>query len=105
MHARKPPPPPPPTTTTTTTKTTTPTTTISEPPCNQQQRNTQAFELVKHAEKQGFKIPKAIASVALLVVRGSVKKRADFDLYDVKPIAKAAESFIPAFFIAAEVGR
>ena len=62
----------------------------------------QALELVKHAERQGFKIPKAIASVALHFVRNSIKKRAKFDIYDVKPIKRAAESFIPAFFIAAE---
>jgi hypothetical protein len=64
----------------------------------------QALELVKKLEQQGVKIPKAIANVALHFVRGSVKKRAKFDIYDVKPIAHAHEAFIPAFFIVAEVG-
>mgnify|MGYP000444904009 CR=1 FL=1 len=58
---------------------------------------------MKHVEKQGFKIPKALASVALHFVRGSVKKRAKFDIFDVKPIKRAHEAFIPAYFMAAKV--
>lgn len=63
----------------------------------------QALELVKHTEQRGFKIPKVIASMALHLVRNSVKARAKFDIFDVKPIQRAHEAFIPAFFMAAEV--
>lgn len=43
-----------------------------------------------------------LKSVAIRMIRGSVRRQADFDIKDVSPLAHAEHCFIPALFIAGE---
>eukprot|EP00941_MAST-03F_sp_MAST-3F-sp1_P004938 g4938.t1 len=59
-------------------------------------------ELVKKAEAtpqaNGWKVPGLVVKGAIRLIRNSVKKRAGFDIYDLKPIAECPKAFIPAMF-------
>lgn len=44
------------------------------------------------------KIPKFLISSAMGLVRNSIRSRADFDCYDLKPIDHVSKCFIPALF-------
>mmetsp|Transcript_29391 Transcript_29391/g.80750 ORF Transcript_29391/g.80750 Transcript_29391/m.80750 type:complete len:593 (-) Transcript_29391:2828-4606(-) len=64
---------------------------------------TQLFnEMVEKARDEGIAVPGLIASVALRMLRGSVKKQAGFNMKDVRPIANAENCWIPALFVAGE---
>jgi len=61
-----------------------------------------AMEMTKHAEEAGFKVPKALAHMAYNFIKGSIKKKAKFNISDVKPIKHVHEAFIPALFAVAK---
>ena len=44
------------------------------------------------------KIPKILISTAMGLVRSSIRSRANFDCYDLKPIDHVKKCFIPALF-------
>lgn len=59
-------------------------------------------EMVDKARDQGINVPGFVSSVAIRMIRGSVRRQADFDIKDVSPISHAPHCFIPALFVAAE---
>ena len=59
-------------------------------------------EMVDKARDQGINVPGFVSSVAIRMIRGSVRKQAGFDIKDVSPIAHVPHCFIPALFVAAE---
>ena len=59
-------------------------------------------EMVDKARDQGINVPGFVSSVAIRMIRGSVKRQADFDIKDVSPIAHVPHCYIPALFVAAE---
>mmetsp|Transcript_28697 Transcript_28697/g.58519 ORF Transcript_28697/g.58519 Transcript_28697/m.58519 type:complete len:593 (+) Transcript_28697:467-2245(+) len=59
-------------------------------------------EMVDKARDQGINVPGVISAVAIRMIRGSVRRQADFDIKDVSPIAHVEHCFIPALFVAAE---
>jgi len=59
-------------------------------------------EMVDKARDQGINVPGFVSSVAIRMIRGSVKRQADFDIKDVSPITHAPHCYIPALFVAAE---
>lgn len=44
----------------------------------------------------------SLQSVAIRMIRGSVRRQADFDIKDVSPLAHSEHCFIPALFVAGE---
>ena len=64
---------------------------------------TLARELVDKGKAQGgITVPGFVVNIILGWVRGSVKKKANFDVNDLTPIARAGESFTPALFVAGQ---
>jgi len=59
-------------------------------------------EMVDKAKEQGINVPNFVTSIAIRMIRGSVKKQADFDILDISPIAHADRSFVPALFVHGE---
>ncbi|KAL7535388.1 hypothetical protein ACHAWF_007510, partial [Thalassiosira exigua] len=59
-------------------------------------------EMVDKARDQGINVPGFVSSVAIRMIRGSVRRQADFDIKDVSPIAHVPNCFIPALFVAAK---
>ncbi|KAL7542249.1 hypothetical protein ACHAXR_012280, partial [Thalassiosira sp. AJA248-18] len=59
-------------------------------------------EMVDKARDQGINVPGFVSSVAIRMIRGSVRRQADFDIKDVSPISHVPHCFIPALFVAAE---
>jgi hypothetical protein len=59
-------------------------------------------EMVEKARDHGINVPGFVTSVAIRMIRGSVRRQAEFDIKDVSPIAHAEHCFIPALFVAAE---
>lgn len=59
-------------------------------------------EMVEKARDQGINVPGFVSSVAIRMIRGSVRRQADFDIKDVSPISHVEHCFIPALFVAAE---
>ena len=59
-------------------------------------------QMVDKARDQGINVPGFVSSVAIRMIRGSVRRQADFDIRDVSPISHAPHCFIPALFVAAE---
>ena len=59
-----------------------------------------ARELVAKAEIQY--LPGWMVGAALGIIRGTIRKRAGFDIDDLTPIKNAGQAFIPALFAAAE---
>lgn len=57
-----------------------------------------ANELAQNAREQGLRVPGFAISATAMMVRRSVRKRANFDPQDVSPIANCDKSFIPALF-------
>jgi fermentation-respiration switch protein FrsA (DUF1100 family) len=58
-------------------------------------------QLVSELAKKHTKIPGFLVSVALKMVRSSIKSKANFDIYDLTPISHVGECFIPALFASA----
>ena len=50
----------------------------------------------------GVNLPKWLVSMALNLIRSSIKSRAKFDINDLSPISHVGKTFIPALFVAAE---
>lgn len=64
---------------------------------------TQLFnEMLENARKQGMAVPGLIASVALRMLRGSVKKQAGFNMKEVTPISHAKKCMFPALIVTGE---
>jgi len=61
-----------------------------------------AEEMVEKGREQGINVPNFIVSVAIRMIRGSVKKQANFDIRQISPIAHSDKCFIPALFVAGE---
>ena len=59
-------------------------------------------EMVDKARDQGINVPGFVSSVAIRMIRGSVRRQADFDIKDVSPISHVPRCYIPALFVAAE---
>lgn len=57
-------------------------------------------EMVEKAREQGMAVPGVIASVAIRMLRGSVKKQAGFNMKEVRPIASAPKCKFPALLVA-----
>eukprot|EP00164_Ancoracysta_twista_P001874 GFYU01002462.1.p1 GENE.GFYU01002462.1~~GFYU01002462.1.p1 ORF type:complete len:567 (-),score=72.17 GFYU01002462.1:16-1656(-) len=54
-----------------------------------------AYEII---ESSNMKIPRMLVGVGLKLIRGTVKKRADFDIDDIDPSAVIQSTFVPALF-------
>lgn len=63
---------------------------------------TLAEEMVEKGKEQGINVPSFVTSIALRMIRGSVKKQAGVDIKDIAPISHADKCFIPALFVAGE---
>lgn len=63
---------------------------------------TLAEEMVEKGKEQGISVPGFVTSIALRLIRGSVKKQAGVDIRDIAPIEHADRCFIPALFVAGE---
>lgn len=63
---------------------------------------TLAEEMVEKGKEQGINVPGFVTSIALRLIRGSVKKQAGVDIRDIAPISHADKCFIPALFVAGE---
>ena len=61
-----------------------------------------AEEMVEKGREQGITVPTFAVAVALRLIRGSVKRQANFDIKHISPIAHADKCFIPALFVAGE---
>ncbi|KAL7496452.1 hypothetical protein ACHAWT_008932 [Skeletonema menzelii] len=59
-------------------------------------------QMVDKARDQGINVPGFVSSVAIRMIRGSVRRQADFDIKDVSPISHVPHCYIPALFVAAE---
>lgn len=59
-------------------------------------------QMVDKARDQGINVPGFVSSVAIRMIRGSVRRQADFDIKDVSPITHVPHCYIPALFVAAE---
>mmetsp|Transcript_14360 Transcript_14360/g.25714 ORF Transcript_14360/g.25714 Transcript_14360/m.25714 type:complete len:569 (-) Transcript_14360:226-1932(-) len=59
-------------------------------------------EMVDKARDQGINVPGFVSSVAIRMIRGSVRRQAEFDIKDVSPITHVPHCYIPALFVAAE---
>lgn len=64
--------------------------------------STLAEEMVEKGREQGITIPGFVVSIALRMIRTSVKKQAGVDIRHISPIAHADKCFIPALFVAGE---
>lgn len=58
-----------------------------------------AKELVAMAREQGHSIPGFAVSIAMSMIKSSVKKKAKFKVEDLNPIAHVDRCFIPAVFV------
>jgi len=61
-----------------------------------------AEEMVEKGRDQGIVVPTFVVSVALRMIRSTVKKQANFDIKNISPIAHSDKCFIPALFVAGE---
>jgi len=64
--------------------------------------STLAEEMVEKGKEQGIAVPGFVVSIALRMIRASVKKQAGVDIRHISPIAHADKCFIPALFVAGE---
>ena len=63
---------------------------------------TLAEEMVDKGRSQGLTVPGFVVSIAISMIRGSVKKQAGFNIKDISPIKNVDKCFIPALFVAGE---
>lgn len=63
---------------------------------------TLAEEMCEKGKEQGIHVPGFVVSVAMRLIRGSVKKQAGVDIKEISPIQHADKCFIPALFVAGE---
>jgi pimeloyl-ACP methyl ester carboxylesterase len=50
----------------------------------------------------GVRLPKWMVSIAMNMIRSTIKNKARFDINDITPVTHADKSFIPALFVAAK---
>ena len=58
-----------------------------------------ATEMVERGKEHGVNVPGFVTSMALRMIRGSVKKQAGFDIRQCAPIRHAEQCFVPALFV------
>jgi len=58
-----------------------------------------ATEMVERGKEHGVNVPGFVTAMALRMIRGSVKKQADFDIRQCSPIQHAEQCFVPALFV------
>ena len=58
-----------------------------------------ATEMVERGKEHGVNVPGFVTSMALRMIRGSVKKQAGFDIRHCSPIRHAEQCFVPALFV------
>ena len=58
-----------------------------------------ATEMVERGKEHGVNVPGFVTTVALRMIRGSVKKQAGFDLRQCAPIRHVDRCFVPALFV------
>jgi len=61
-----------------------------------------AEEMVERGKEQGVNVPNFVVSVALRMIKSSVKSQAGFSIRHISPISHANRCFIPAMFVAGE---
>lgn len=61
-----------------------------------------AEEMVERAKEHGLNIPNFVVSVALRMIKRSVKSQAGFSIRHISPISHVNRCFIPAMFVAGE---
>eukprot|EP00584_Thalassiosira_punctigera_P009192 CAMPEP_0172531334 /NCGR_PEP_ID=MMETSP1067-20121228/4784_1 /TAXON_ID=265564 ORGANISM="Thalassiosira punctigera, Strain Tpunct2005C2" /NCGR_SAMPLE_ID=MMETSP1067 /ASSEMBLY_ACC=CAM_ASM_000444 /LENGTH=751 /DNA_ID=CAMNT_0013315705 /DNA_START=115 /DNA_END=2370 /DNA_ORIENTATION=+ len=61
-----------------------------------------AEEMVEKGKEQGVNVPNFVVSVALRMIKSSVKSQAGFSIRHISPISHANRCFIPAMFVAGE---
>lgn len=59
-------------------------------------------EWVAKGRESGYAVPQMVVGAALRMIRRTVRQRAGFDAFELRPIEKAATSFIPALFVVAK---
>ena len=58
-----------------------------------------AEEMVERGKDHGVSVPTFVVTMALRMIRGSVKKQAGFDIRECCPISHADKCFVPALFV------
>jgi len=58
-----------------------------------------ATEMVERGKEHGVNVPGFVTTVALRMIRGSVKKQAGFDIRHCAPIRHVDRCFVPALFV------
>lgn len=61
-----------------------------------------AEEMVEKGKEQGVNIPNFVVSVALRMIKSSIKAQAGFSIRHLSPISHVNRCFIPALFVAGE---
>eukprot|EP00578_Thalassiosira_sp_NH16_P017785 CAMPEP_0181128154 /NCGR_PEP_ID=MMETSP1071-20121207/28595_1 /TAXON_ID=35127 /ORGANISM="Thalassiosira sp., Strain NH16" /LENGTH=860 /DNA_ID=CAMNT_0023213971 /DNA_START=103 /DNA_END=2685 /DNA_ORIENTATION=+ len=61
-----------------------------------------AEEMVEKGKEQGVNVPNFVVSVALRMIKSSVKTQAGFSIRHISPISHVNRCFIPAMFVAGE---
>ena len=64
--------------------------------------NTLIEEMVERGKRQGIAVPNLVLSVAMRMIKNSVKNTAGFSLRHISPISHAERCFVPAMFVAGE---
>lgn len=59
-------------------------------------------EMVEKGKQQGVSVPNFVVSVAMRMIKSSVKAQAGFSIRHISPISHADRCFIPAMFVAGE---
>jgi len=61
-----------------------------------------AGEMVDKGREAGLTVPNFVVSLAITMIKNSVKKTAGFDIRELSPIRHVGNTFIPALFVAGE---
>ncbi|KAL7552832.1 hypothetical protein ACHAWF_016076 [Thalassiosira exigua] len=61
-----------------------------------------AEEMVEKGKEQGVNVPNFVVSVALRMIKGSIKSQAGFSIRRISPISHVERCFVPAMFVAGE---
>ncbi|KAL9188255.1 hypothetical protein ACHAXT_006633 [Thalassiosira profunda] len=61
-----------------------------------------AEEMVERGKEQGVNVPNFVVSVALKMIKNSIKTQAGFSIRHLSPISHVNRCFIPALFVAGE---
>eukprot|EP00571_Detonula_confervacea_P015627 CAMPEP_0172308426 /NCGR_PEP_ID=MMETSP1058-20130122/9015_1 /TAXON_ID=83371 /ORGANISM="Detonula confervacea, Strain CCMP 353" /LENGTH=774 /DNA_ID=CAMNT_0013020835 /DNA_START=134 /DNA_END=2455 /DNA_ORIENTATION=+ len=61
-----------------------------------------AEEMVEKGKEQGVNVPNFVVSVALRMIKSSIKSQAGFSIRHISPISHVNRCFVPAMFVAGE---